>query len=89
MVMGHYLTITKWKPNLKLSELDVQTTLAWVRFLTLPLENFNDTSLLRIGNAIGWAIKVDRNTMAKGKGKYAKVFIELKLNTPLPPNVMV
>lgn len=77
MVMGHYLTITKWKPNLKLSDLDVQTTLAWVRFLTLPLENFNDTSLLRIDNAIGRAIKVDRNTVVEGKGKYAKVFIEL------------
>lgn len=89
MIMGHYITITKWKPNFKPSYMDVQSTLARVRFPTLPLENFDDTSLLSMGNAVGRAIKVDQNIVTTGKGRFARVCVELNLNKPLPPNVMV
>lgn len=88
-VMGHYLTIMKWKLNFKPTDAEVQSTLAWVRFSTLPLENFDDISLLSIGNAVGRAIKVDKNIVNAGKGKYSRVCVELNLNTPLSPNVMV
>lgn len=55
----------------------------------LPLENFDNTSLLSIDNAIGRVVKVDRNTVTEEKGRYTRVCMELSLNTPLPPNVMV
>lgn len=64
-------------------------SLAWVWFPTLPLENFDDTSLLSIGNAVGTTIKVDRNNVDTGRGRYARVCVELKLNQPLVPNVLV
>lgn len=38
-----------WKPNFKPSNMDIQSTLACVKFSTLPLENFDNTSLLSIG----------------------------------------
>lgn len=89
MVLGHYLTITKWRPNFKPSTMEVHTTLAWVRFPTLPLENFDDQSLLRIGNAVGQAVKVDSHTVDVTKGKYARVCVELNLQQPLVPTVLV
>lgn len=89
LILGHYLTITKWRPNSKPSEMEVQTTLAWIRFPTLPLENFDDQSLLKIGNAVGKAIKVDSNTVGTTKGRYARVCVDLNLNEPLVPNILV
>lgn len=89
LALGHYLTITKWRPNFKPSTMEVQSTLAWVRFPTLPLENFDSHSLLAIGNAIGKAVKVDSDTVDVTKGKYARVCVEINLNQPLVPNVLV
>lgn len=79
-VLGHYLMISKWRPNLTPSRDDVQSTLVWIRFPTLPLELFNDNHLLRIGNRVGRAIKVDRNMVDSNQGKYARVCVEISLN---------
>lgn len=89
LILGHYLTLTKWRPNFQPSAMEVQTTLEWVRFPTLPLENFDDQSLLRIGNAVGKAIRVDSHSVDASKGRYARVCVELNLTAPLVPNVLV
>lgn len=88
-ILGHYLTITKWRPNFKLAENEIHTTLVWIRFLTLPLEMFDDKSLLGIANVVGKGVKVDTHSVDKVKGKYARVYMELDLNATLVPNVLV
>lgn len=87
--MGHYLTITKWKPNFKPVETAIHTTLVWIRFPTLPLEMFDDNSMLGIANVVGKAVRVDSHSVDRVKGKYARVCVELDLNATLVPNVLV
>lgn len=59
MVLGHYLAISMWRPNFVPFDTDVSTTLVWVRFPNIPIEIFNEHALMRLGNSIGKAVKVD------------------------------
>lgn len=64
-------------------------TLVWIRFPILPLEMFDNKSLMCIASVVGNAMKVDTSTLDKIKGPYARVFVELNLNGTLVPNVLV
>lgn len=88
-VLRHYLTITKWKPNFKTTDMAVHSTLAWVCFPTLPLELFDDKNLIEIANGVGKTIRMASNLGSTMKGKYVRVCMELDLSTPLVPNVLV
>lgn len=89
MVMGNYITITKWRPNFSPSDHVLISTLVWVLFHRLPLEMFEEKTLMWMGNSVGRALKVDIGTCTVTRGKYAKVCLEVELDKPLKPNVMV
>lgn len=89
MVLDHYLTISKWKPNFRPGANEIRSTLVWLRLPLLPLEMFVEDTLLRVGNAVGRAIKVDPFTADMFKGRYTRVCVELDLHGPLPPNVLI
>lgn len=89
IVLGHYLTISKWRPNFYPSCEHTPSTLAWIRVPKLPLEMFNEKSLMRVGNAIGKTIRVDIMTKEVARGKYARICVELNLSQPLTPKVFV
>lgn len=61
MIMGYYLTITKWCPNFQPSENVIANMLVRVRFTTLTLEMFEDKTLMWMGNSKGKAVKDDIN----------------------------
>ena len=44
---------------------------------------------MRIGNALGKALKVDYQTLSATKGKYARLCVEVDLKKPLVPFVWV
>lgn len=46
-------------------------------------------ALLKIGNVLGKAIKMDMVSAEAVQGKYARVCIELNLNKLLVPNIVV
>lgn len=89
MVMGHYLTITKWRPNFVPFDQHVSTTLVWIRFPKLPMEMFNTAVLTRLGNVLGRTIKVDTTSKDAIRGKFARVCVEMNLNWPLVSTVTV
>lgn len=89
MILGHYLLLTKWRPNFKVMESEANSTLIWIRLSELPLEMFDDKSLLRIGEVVRRAIKVDRYTEVVGKDNFARICVGINLSKPLPPNVLV
>lgn len=88
MVMGNYLTITKWRLNFSLLEHVLARTLVWVCFTSLSLEMFEEKILMWVGNSVGKAVKVDICTNDMVRGKYAKVCVEVELDKLLKPNVM-
>lgn len=54
-----------------------------VRTLGLPIESYDQHMLTFIGNRIGKAIKVDKNTLYREKGKYDRLCIQVDLTKPL------
>lgn len=59
MVMGHYLTIVKRRPNFRITDA-ITSTLIWVRFPKLSIEMFSEKVLFGMGNTMGKTVKIDR-----------------------------
>lgn len=88
MVMGHYLTIVKRRPNFRITDA-ITSTLIWVRFPKLSIEMFSEKVLFGMGNTMGKTVKIDRTIEGVTKGKYVRLCIELDLNKPLVPSISV
>lgn len=85
--MGHYLTVSKWKPYFNPAQAQVSKTLVWIRLTGIPVEFFDPELLMDIGNMVGRATKVDEHTLKAIRGKYARVCVELDLETTLTAQV--
>lgn len=64
-------------------------TLIWVRFQELPLEVFDEEALSDLGELVGRTIKVDPISIDAYRGRYARVCVEVDLEKPLIPSVIV
>lgn len=82
-LFGHYLMLTKWKPNFRPSQNPFSTIIVWVRFPELPIEYFHKTALFEIAKFIGAPTKVYFATDSVSRGRYARVCVEISLGQPL------
>ncbi|KAI5667209.1 hypothetical protein M9H77_17062 [Catharanthus roseus] len=57
VVLGHNLTVGKWKPNFCPSQDKISETLVWVRFPEISIEFFHENFLLRMGDLVGRTVK--------------------------------
>lgn len=89
VVQGHYLTVKKLRPGFRPSSSQLTSTLVWVRIPRLPIEFFSDQILMRIGNKLGKAVKIDIHTTQVSRAKYARVCVEVDLEKPLISTVMI
>ncbi|XVF05106.1 hypothetical protein REPUB_Repub05bG0143000 [Reevesia pubescens] len=71
-IMDHYLTVQRWQPYFRLSNVTVGATAIWIQLLELPLEYFNGEVLMEIGKLIGKPLKLDSNTVLVTQGKFAR-----------------
>lgn len=56
IIMGHYLTVMKWKPNFRPSLATITSTLVWICLPEVPLEYFNEPSLRPVLRVVcSWA----------------------------------
>ncbi|RYR57774.1 hypothetical protein Ahy_A05g023483 [Arachis hypogaea] len=56
---------------------------AWVSFLGLAIEYYEEEVLKKIGNILRRTMKVDTNTAQKSRRKFARLCVELDLTFPL------
>lgn len=89
IILGHYLTVTKWKPNFRPSMEKVQSTLVWVRFSELPLELFDEEVLYAMRNTLGRIVRIDSTTLVAAQGKYTHVCVELDLSKSLVTSITI
>ncbi|CAN1186632.1 hypothetical protein LINPERHAP2_LOCUS38222 [Linum perenne] len=61
----------------------------WVRFPHLPIHFYHAQVLTSLGNLIGKTVKIDFNTQRAERGKFARIAIEIDLNEPIPPVVLL
>lgn len=64
MVLGNYLTVAKWQPNFPLPQDKILSTMVWLCFPEIPIEFFQDSLLMRIGNLVGLEIKIYPTTLS-------------------------
>ncbi|KAJ9152791.1 hypothetical protein P3X46_026312 [Hevea brasiliensis] len=57
--------------------------MVWVQIPDLPIEYFNKSFLLKVGNKIGRTVPVDDTTLQATQGKYARVCVEVDLSKSL------
>ncbi|KAI9107610.1 hypothetical protein K1719_021273 [Acacia pycnantha] len=86
MIDDHYLLVQRWRPNFNPWRADRQRKIAvWVRIPDLPMEFCTVESLGLIGNMIGKIVKIDRSTSIYEKGGFARICVEIDLQSPLLP----
>ncbi|KAL7173400.1 hypothetical protein ACSBR2_032792 [Camellia fascicularis] len=89
VIMDHYLTIRRLKPNFKPSEAFETTTAIWVRFPELPIEYYQDKVLFAIAETIDKPLKIDWTTTMATRDKFARICVELDLTKPLKPKFVL
>ena len=83
MVFDHYLTVRTWSPEFVASEAKIETTLVWLRFPDLNMAFFDESLLLAMASTMGRPLKVDTTTLTADRGRFARVCVEINLNTPV------
>lgn len=79
----------KWKSNFRPSLQTITSTLILVRFRELPLEAFDEKFLADMGDLVGRTVKVDPISVEAYRGRYACMCVEVDLNKPLLPSIIV
>uniref|UniRef100_A0A2N9HXU9 CCHC-type domain-containing protein n=1 Tax=Fagus sylvatica TaxID=28930 RepID=A0A2N9HXU9_FAGSY len=85
----HFLSLRPWVPNFRASEASVKTVAIWVRLPELPVEYYHKDSLLHIGSGLGPVLRVDFNTAAGTRGRFARICVQIDLDKPLARTVRV
>lgn len=75
----------EWAPNFRPERGTIDKVVVWVRLRELPIEYYDMDFLHFVGDRIRCTIKVDKNTMAIKRGKYARICVEIDLDKPLLP----
>lgn len=56
IILGHYLKMSKWRPNFPPFFEAIYSIMVWIRLPELPIEFFNEELLLRIRYKLGKAL---------------------------------
>lgn len=83
LILDHYLIVKEWTPNFDPFAEHTEKILAWVRFPCLPIEYYDKTFLMKIGEKIGKPVKVDQATSLVSRGKFARICVEVDITKPL------
>ncbi|CAN1141831.1 hypothetical protein LINPERHAP2_LOCUS12708 [Linum perenne] len=89
MLLDHYLAVHQWDPSFRVTNELPKKMVAWVRFPHLPIHFYHGQVLTSLGNLVGKTVKIDFNTQTAKRGKFARIAIEIDLDKPLPPVVLL
>lgn len=89
MIFDHYLAVSTWSPEFISPAAKVTKTLAWVRIPCLNVLFYDESYLLSVARAIGNPIKVDRNTVKKDIGRFARIYVELDLTQAIVGKICI
>ncbi|KAL4282955.1 hypothetical protein GQ457_16G008840 [Hibiscus cannabinus] len=84
-IFGNYLTVQPWSRSFTTDEKYPSQVIVWVRLPGLPYRYYCKALFRRIAQVVGKVVKVDYNTEAGERGKFARLAITVDLNKPLTP----
>lgn len=88
-MIGHYLTVTEWRPRFRPALASIKSTLVWVRFPGILPELLDEETLTSMGDALGRTIKVDHMSLTGQRCRFARVCVEVNLDAPLLPSLTI
>ena len=88
-VGGHFLNIRVWEPNFKPTSAVCNMVAIWIRLPKLHIEFYALCVLKEIGSAIGSVLRIDSNTAAEARGRYARICVQIDLNKPLVRQILL
>ncbi|XP_031104379.1 uncharacterized protein LOC116007853 [Ipomoea triloba] len=88
-IFDNYLVIQRWEPEYRPRTARLKKMAVWVRLPELPAEYFRDDLIKLILENVGKPLKLDRTTLVKEKGRFARAAVEVDLNKPLVTEIWV
>ncbi|CAN1131438.1 hypothetical protein LINPERHAP2_LOCUS6403 [Linum perenne] len=88
-ILDHYLIVHQWDQSFRVANDLPRKMVVWVRFPHLPIHFYHARVLTSLGNLIGKTVKIDFNTQRAERGKFARIAIEINLDEPIPPVVLL
>ena len=83
VILGHYLTVHPWTPELSPLHLEIKQVFGWIRLPGLPFHYYHQSVLRTIGEQIGEVLKIDYNTAGGVKARFARIAVKIDLQKPL------
>ncbi|CAK8531390.1 unnamed protein product [Lathyrus sativus] len=83
------LLIREWRPDFKIKDELLQTLPIWVKLPQLPIVLWGDTSLNKIGSALGKPIMTDECTANRLRVSYARILVEMDITKELPQSITI
>ena len=88
-VGDYFLSLRPWVPDFRASEVAISSVAIWVRLPELPIEYYQNDSLMHIGKGLGPVLRVDYNTAARTRGRFACIYVQLDVDKPLARTIRV
>ena len=89
LIQNHYLTVQTWKSNFNPWTERIKKLAIWVRLPGLPVEYYDRKFFFNLGNQIGTALKIDEMTLRRARTMFARMCVEIDLESPLIPSYNV
>ncbi|CAK8541935.1 unnamed protein product [Lathyrus sativus] len=83
------LLIREWRPGFKVKDELMRTLPIWVKLPQLPIILWGDTSLNKIGSALGNPIMTDECTANRLRVSYARILVEMDITKELPKTITI
>ncbi|XP_057418066.1 uncharacterized protein LOC130712251 [Lotus japonicus] len=87
MIFDRCLAVSLWSPDFITSETLALKTMVWLRFPGLNLAYYDESFLFALASSVGKPIRIDVNTKAMHRGRYARVCVEVDLSQPVATRI--
>ncbi|XP_058757392.1 uncharacterized protein LOC131630645 [Vicia villosa] len=81
--------LREWNPDFKLKEDFLRTLPLWIKLPQLPIYLWGETSLNKIGSALGIPLVTDECTANKLRVSYARILVEMDITKELPEEITI
>lgn len=88
-IAGNFVSVWKWEPNFVPQSSTISHTAMWARLPQLPTKFYDKAILERLGQKLGALLKIDACTSATIRGRLARIYIQVPLNSPLKSEISI
>lgn len=82
-INGLTFQISQWQPFFELATTKLTKAIVWVQLHNLPFELWDGQTLDSITEPLGKLLKVDELTSSLSRARFARVYLEIDLTSPL------